>query len=278
MTDRGADGDRLRAQHLAHGDRCAAAAAAEQWWGTPLGCLLLRQEQALLDPVVQDVFGYHALQLGMPWADLLRESRIAKRAMVDRQRGDICAEPEQLPFPDRSIDLLVLPHVLEFSPHPHAVLREANRVLMPEGRLLILGFNPFSLWGLRRLGAQAYPWLGRYIGVSRLHDWLKLLDLEVEGGSFCAYTPPLRSEASLARWAFMEKAGDRWWPGAGGAYLLQAVKRVRGLRVLERHGVRAAVRKPVLVATGRTRQQPAESPPLRCRPALQLVTAERGRS
>ncbi len=231
-----------------------AAASARDWWQTPLGRHLLAQEQDLLDPVVQDVFGYHAVQLGMPDVDLLRESRIRTRGILAIDGGDVVARPDQLPLADRSIDLLLMPHVLEFAGNPHAVLREADRVLMPEGRLIILGFNPFSLWGMRHFAGGGYPWAGRFIPVPRLHDWLQLLDLDTRGGRYTAYAPPLRNPSSLARWGFMEKAGDRWWPMAGGVFMLQAVKRVRGVRVLHAQPARRAVAKPVLVATGRTQR------------------------
>jgi SAM-dependent methyltransferase len=234
-------------------------AAARDWWRTPLGMHLLAQEQDLLDPVVQDVFGYHAVQVGMPDVDLLRESRIQRRGIVATGTGamgavDVLARPDQLPFADRSVDLLLLPHILEFAGNPHAVLREANRLLMPEGRLIVLGFNPYSLWGARHFAGGGYPWAGRFIPVPRLHDWLQLLDLETRGGRYTAYVPPLRNPAARARWAFMEKAGDRWWPMAGGVYMLQAVKRVRGLRVLQPQATRRAVARPVLVATGRNQR------------------------
>lgn len=232
------------------------AFSAGGWWKSPLGRHLLAQEQALLDPLVQDIFGYHAVQVGMPGIDLLRESRIAKRVVLAPDAGDVLAVPEQLPLADRSVDLLLLPHVLEFSAQPHAVLREADRVLMPEGRLVILGFNPLSLWGLRRLRGRGYPWDGRYISVPRVHDWLQLLDLEASGGRYCAYVPPLQRQRAIDRWRFMEKAGDRWWPLAGGVYLLQAVKRVKGLRVIGPAIERRVRQRPVLVATGRTHRSP----------------------
>jgi len=228
--------------------------AARDWWRTSLGASLLAQEQDLLDPVVQDVFGYHAVQLGMPDTDLLRESRIQRRGVIAVDGGDVQARPDQLPLADRSVDLLLLPHVLEFAGNPHAVLREADRVLMPEGRLILLGFNPLSLWGVRHFAGGGYPWAGRFIPVPRLHDWLQLLDLETRGGRYTAYAPPLRNPAARARWAFMEKAGDRWWPMAGGVYMLQAVKRVRGLRVLQAQPTRRVLPRPVLVATGRNQR------------------------
>jgi len=237
------------------------SAQARAWWQTPLGAHLLAQEQDLLDPVVQDVFGYQAAQLGLPGIDLLRESRIRSRGIVAVEGGDVLARADQLPLADRSVDLLLLPHVLEFAGNPHAVLREAVRVLMPEGRLIILGFNPFSLWGLRHFAGGGYPWAGRFIPVPRLHDWLQLLDMDTRGGRYTAYAPPLRNPSALARWAFMEKAGDRWWPMAGGVYMLQAVKRVRGLRVLQAQPARRVAAKPVLVATGRNQRHLRRVPP-----------------
>jgi SAM-dependent methyltransferase len=229
-------------------------ASIRDWWQTPLGRHLLAQEQELLDPVIHDVFGYHAVQLGMADVDLLRESRIRSRGIVAVDGGHLLARPEQLPLADRSVDLLLMPHVLEFSGNPHAVLREADRVLMPEGRLIIVGFNPLSLWGLRHFAGGGYPWAGRFIPVPRLHDWLQLLDLDTRGGRYTAYAPPLGNPSTRARWAFMEKAGDRWWPMAGGVYMLQAVKRVRGLRVLQGQRTRRPAARPVLVATGRNQR------------------------
>jgi hypothetical protein len=105
---------------------------------------------------------------------------------------------------------------------------------MPEAQVLIACFNPWSLWGLRRAfgGRSGYPWNGRFINLPRLKDWLTLLELEIAGGQMCCYSPPCAAEKWLTRFAFMEAAGDRWWPIAGGVYFLLAVKRVRGMRLI----------------------------------------------
>ena len=127
------------------------------------------------------------------------------------------------------------PHVLEFSPHPHQVLREAERVLRPEGRLLIAGFNPLSLWGLRRVAGSKDalgPWDGRFIHLARLKDWLALLGFELAGGRMACYAPPVNRLRCLASFGFLEAAGDRWWALGGGIYLLHAVKRVHGMRLI----------------------------------------------
>jgi SAM-dependent methyltransferase len=136
---------------------------------------------------------------------------------------------QALPLASQSMDLVLLPHVLEFSTQPHAILREAERVLRPEGQIVITGFNPLSLWGVRRAlpSAQSQmPFQGQFIGLHRLKDWLTLLGLELNGGRFGCYAPPFSNATWLRRAAFMEKAGDRWWPIAGAVYAVRAIKRV----------------------------------------------------
>ena len=206
------------------------------WFETPLGQYSLQREQAYYDQVVANIFGFNALQLGLLDHDFLRASRIPTRLMAGMgAEVALRAEPEQLPLAGQSIDLLLLPHVLEFSAHPHQILREAERVLMPEGNLIISGFNPFSLWGLWRLlpyNRRAYPWRGRFISLPRLKDWLALLGFEVVGGRMCCYRPPFQQEQLLGKFQFMEDAGDRWWALAGGVYFIQAKKKVQGMRLI----------------------------------------------
>lgn len=214
---------------------CPAHEEIEAWFETPLGRHLLQLEGAYFDRIVADIFGYNALQLGMPHLDYLRGSRIPLRCHVAAQGCvDLFADPRDLPIASNSVDLVLLPHVLEFDDHPHQILREVHRVLMPEGNVVISSFNPWSLWGFRRLLRRrpGFPWDGRFINLPRMKDWLTLLGLEVVAGQMSCYTPPFRQEKWIERFHFMEAAGDRWWPIAGGVYFLQAVKRVRGLRLI----------------------------------------------
>jgi SAM-dependent methyltransferase len=206
------------------------------WFASPLGQYLLEKEQAYLDDVTPDIFGYHALQLGMPDVDLLRESRIAHRVRIAADNHpDVYAKSQELPLATHSIDLVLLPHVLEFAAEPHAILREVDRVMMPEGRLVIVGFNPWSLWGLRSalgFSRSEFPWNGRFVSLLRVKDWLALLGFDVNAGRLVGYAPPIDGAKLRRRFGFMEPAGDRWWAVGGAVYMLQAVKRVRGMRLL----------------------------------------------
>ena len=207
----------------------------KDWLETPQGRYLLAWEQAELDRVVADIFGYYAVQLGLPQVPLLGANRMPHRVVCAPEDADVRANAFELPFATASLDLVVLPHVLEFSPHPHRVLREVERVLVPEGSVVISGFNPFSLWGVRRLVARraaAVPWSGHFRSAMRIRDWLTLLGFEVQGNAFGAYAPPVGSPRWLERWRFMDRAGPRWWPVLGAGYLLHGVKRVHGMRLI----------------------------------------------
>lgn len=207
-----------------------------EWLATPLGNYLLQREQAYFDKDVADIFGFNALQLGMPEHDLLRNNRMPLRLRAGRDETlKLRADPGALPIASQSIDLVLLPHALEFSDQPHQILREVERVLMPEGQVIISGFNPFSLWGMaRKLPGlrSALPDQRKFISLPRIKDWLALLGFEVVAGRMCCYAPPIQREAWLQRFRFMEAAGDRWWALAGGVYFLRARKRVQGMRLI----------------------------------------------
>ncbi len=200
------------------------------WLRTPPGVALLAWEQAQLDAAVVDLFGYHALQLGLPELQGLRTNRMPHRWLAG---VDLHCDFEALPFDSASLDLVLLPHSLELAGDAHALLREVERVLRPEGRLIIVGLNPASAWGLRqKLGRSYLPRTGEFIGYWRLRDWLRLLSFEVEAARFGIYTPPVQGELWLQRWRWIEAVGTRWWPVLGAVYFVQAVKRVHGMRLV----------------------------------------------
>ncbi len=229
------------------------ASELAQWLATPQGRYVLDWEQTRLDSIVADIFGFNAVQLGLPGCDLLRANRIALRFSAGAEPGvALAADLAQLPLATSSIDLVLMPHVLEFARDPHQILREVERVLMPEGQVVICGFNPFSLWGLRRrFPASGIPWRGRYLSLPRIKDWLALLGFEANRGCFGCYAPPAAQRKWINRFAFMERAGDRWWPIAGGVYIIQAVKRVQGMRLVTPAWRTAAVKQKSLATVAR---------------------------
>ncbi|TSE27600.1 Methyltransferase domain protein [Tepidimonas aquatica] len=238
-----------------------AGQALAAWFCTPPGRYLLAWEARHFADAVADAFGYHALQLGMPQLDALAANRMPHRWLAAPEEAppdlvvvqppqrpiDLVAHAAALPFAADSLDLVVLPHTLELSADPHAVLREVERVLVPNGRVVISGLNPLSLWGLRQARAHlwaragwagsrwARPYLpeaGAFIGLGRLLDWLRLLSLEAERVERGCYRPAVRSEHWLRRWAWMDRCGALLWPPLGAVYFIVAVKRVRGMRLL----------------------------------------------
>ncbi len=211
---------------------------------------------------VNDVFGFHALQLGHPELNLLQANRMPHRWVLAGESTEeppqlgswsaphepivhVLSHTAQLPFEEGSLDLLVLPHTLDEAEDPHATLREVARVLRPEGRLVLLGYNPASSWGLQQRWIKWKHAMGvrpteaemnapelSPIGYWRVRDWLRLLSFDIEGGRFGCYRPELRSERWFQRLAWMEKAGDRWVPVFGAVYILVAVKRVHAMRLM----------------------------------------------
>jgi SAM-dependent methyltransferase len=237
----------------------SATFSATQWLASSAGQYVIAREQAYFDGAVADVFGYHALQLGLEQVDLLQASRIPLRVTVGMQGTvGLRADFRDLPIESNSVDLMVLPHTLEFSGHPHQVVREVARVLRPEGHVVIAGFNPLSMWGVRRgLGLRReFPWSGQFIHLPRVKDWFALVGLEIVAGAMKCYAPPCTEQKWLDRFRFMEDAGDRWWPIAGGIYFLQAIKRVRGIRlIMPKWSDRAAPKKNLAPVPERVRDE-----------------------
>ena len=228
--------------------REASIVELAQWLQTPPGRYLLDWERGQLDAAVADLFGFHALQLGLPELPALEANRMSHRWLALDSLGQpvegacvsVRCEFDELPFATASLDLIVLPHALELARDPHQTLREVERVLRPEGRLIVVGLNPASLWGARqnigrllsRKRKLFLPRAGDFIGYWRLRDWMRLLGLEVDAARFGCYAPPLSSEKWISRWRWIEAIGSRWWPVLGAVYFISASKRVQGMRLV----------------------------------------------
>jgi SAM-dependent methyltransferase len=224
--------------------------ALDSWLQTPPGAYVRAWEQQCLDALTADIFGFNALQIGMPHIDALAANRMPNKWLADTRlpasapivdgmarRATIVLEFEELPFASQSLDLVVLPHVLEFAAEPHQVLREVERVLIPEGQLIICGFNPASLWGARQglgrlTGSRYLPLAGEFISMPRMKDWLKLLNMGASQSHYGCYAPACRTDKWLGRYDFMDRAGSRWWPYLGAVYIVQAIKRIKGMRLI----------------------------------------------
>ncbi|MBP7647437.1 MAG: class I SAM-dependent methyltransferase [Comamonas sp.] len=220
------------------------------WMAKAFGRYLLDWEQQRCDEAVADIFGYHSLQVGLPMLQALRNNRMPHQWVsapecdlnLDRtacqapQGVQLCCAPEALPFSESSLDLLVMPHTLELCQNPHAALREAVRVLVPEGRLLLFGLNPYSLWGVQHgLERVQAPGLNAWRGLPywRVRDWMQVLAMDVVAADFGCHVPAVDEQVWLERWRWMDKLGNKAWPVLGGAYCVLAVKKVHGMRLME---------------------------------------------
>jgi SAM-dependent methyltransferase len=226
------------------------------WLETPLGRYVMAWEEARFDALVADIFGYNAVQLGIPEFDLLRANRMPFRFRAGAGQVLVETDYAALPFAPASVDLVVLPHVLEFAANPHQVLREVERVLVPEGSVIIAGFNPVSLFGLRRkLAGECgiYPWHGQYLSQRRLKDWLALLSFEAGSHTAGCFVPALDQQKWIDRLNLMDRAGERWWPIGGGVYIIHAIKKVQGMRLIMPkwdRKARARALAPIIQKTG----------------------------
>lgn len=210
------------------------------WYTRYVGKTLRKLERRALVPVLNTLFGYHAVQVGtLLGDDLLSSSRIPHRIVMDPDKtkdthSSVYAYPDALPISTDSVDLVVLPHTLEFERTPHEILREVDRILIPEGHVVIMGFNPWSLWGLtslirKRKNRKTPPWCGSFLTLTRIKDWLALLGFEVVEVKMMFYRPPIQQRGIMRRLHFIEKIGARFFPKLGGVYMLVAQKRVTTL-------------------------------------------------
>ncbi|MCI0401094.1 MAG: class I SAM-dependent methyltransferase [Gammaproteobacteria bacterium] len=223
-----------------HHPDSSVRARLNEWFANSPGLSLLEGECQQINQVLPDLFGYHIIQVGtLGSADLLVSSRISHRTVINLYPGDATLDASgpiclsgALPVASECVDVVVLPHLLEFESDPRQILRETERILIGEGHLVIIGFNPWSLWGLWR-AVLAWrtepPWCGQFFGIARIKGWLALLGFDIIKARRFYFQPPLPSEGVMSKFDFLESLGRTCWPFLGGAYIVVAKKRVATL-------------------------------------------------
>lgn len=210
------------------------ALSLRQWYRRPLGRLLAGVEFSALAEQLPNLFGYHLLMIDPPWDDCSLSSSRIPHHVVQRIQTDPVSEAGVVGYTDSwpvmtdTVDAIILPHTLEMTPDPHQVLREADRSLIPDGHLVILGFNPRSLWGVRRVltrRAREMPWAGHFQSMHRIQDWLSLLGFDILESRFLFHRPPVQNTRLLEKLRFLESATPRGRMLLAASYILVARKR-----------------------------------------------------
>jgi SAM-dependent methyltransferase len=209
------------------------ARALRSWYQRPLGRALAVAEQSALAGQLSNLFGYHLVVIDPPWDECrLGDSRIAhqvvqRSALADLSATGLVADPDHWPIQTDSVDAIILPHTLELTANPHQVLREADRSLVPDGHLVIIGFNPWSSWGVRQQlfrRSGRLPWSARFLSQYRIRDWLGLLGFDTLHSHYLFQRPPVQSERILRKLQFMEPASGEGLLVLSACYILVARK------------------------------------------------------
>jgi SAM-dependent methyltransferase len=213
-------------------------AKLESWYARENGQYLLEMTRVAVQDLLDTSFGYHILQLGVTGGrPLCQSSPINHRIYAAEHPGvgvGLLAHADELPLDSDSIDTVIAHHCMEFAPNPHQVLREIQRVLTPQGQLIVVGFNPYSLLGintyLRGLSRQSLWHRHQPVSEKRLTDWLHLLGCEVQD-IIRLYGVPPAGGGKLRQWLMR---GDAWCQRnnlpLGGLYILHATKQVSALQ------------------------------------------------
>ncbi len=223
-------------QLVAYRASVSARHALREWYKTPLGLAVHEQESRKFKTILPNLFGYHLVQFSQhAELDYLETSTIRHRIILDLDNYNLASDinlrcnPHQVAIACDSVDVVVLPHTLEVDMSPHQVLREVDRILVPEGKVVITGFNPWSHWGMRKLcnpWSKKSPWDLNFVSPFRLKDWLSLLGFEIETVETFFYRPPIGHPLAVNKLHIFDKIGAKLWPAFGGVYIMVANKKV----------------------------------------------------
>jgi SAM-dependent methyltransferase len=223
------------------------------WFSSPLGQRVLSEEQKIVDELLPEMFGYHLMQLGvLPNKPLFSSSATGHQFMIEplieqlpeplkdvtksvseNMGSSVNAHFEQLPIDADVIDVAIVHHALDFSTHPHQLLREVTRTLIPNGHIVLMGFNPFSLLGvghtIARLLSRSYIYRRQRLPVSRLKDWFEVLGLELVYSRQGYHGLPLNRHYSdrlnrIVKWVL---------PFWGGVYVLVLRKNITPMTMIQ---------------------------------------------
>lgn len=246
----------------------------EQWFSSAIGQRILAQEQACLDRLLPEMFGYHLMQLSvLRQKNLFLQSSTSHQFIVDAQSSDtlinaslgdqsanlaiahhskdavfdprfssrqatrttaLISEFENLPIASDSIDVALLHHALDYSANPHQLLREAARVVIPNGHIIVIGFNPFSLMGMAHpmacLLSASSAYRHHYLRIGRLQDWCKVLELD------CIYSERGYYGLPLSRYysSSIDRIGKKVLPLQGSFYMLVIRKNITPMNLMKK--------------------------------------------
>ncbi|MBL4940870.1 MAG: methyltransferase domain-containing protein [Colwellia sp.] len=232
------------------------------WQELPNGNVILSAIEETLQPWWQKFFGYHLLKIGALSHEISCQDSPIKhqvsccdtRSQTNGQIGsaDIIGDLDDLPLLEHSVDVCLLSHTLEFSLDPHHVIREANRVLIPNGYIIITGFNPLSLAGLNRAipyRRKQSPWNEHFFSPMRVKDWLHLMGFEIlsdERSLHSSLTGTINNHLFANYW---RKFAGNYLTSLGSVYVIIAKKRVLPLTPIKPKWQIRAKFNPVKVPT-----------------------------
>jgi SAM-dependent methyltransferase len=208
------------------------------WYRTDLGMELLRLESNALKQYLADYRVGCLLQIGGPSAITLYENasfvqhvRYSPEHTSTFHGPSICGALDELPFQPGSLEMVLLPHVLEFVSDPEQLLADIYQALAPEGRVIILAFNAWSLWGMTRWfkHRRTVPWRGRFYSELQLKKWLLRQKFTLEENCSVFFRPPMPTKFSLHRGIVLEAIGSVLWGNHGAVNLIVAKKPVVSL-------------------------------------------------
>lgn len=208
----------------------------EAWYTSETGQYLLGEIEAKLSPLLTTTFGYYSLQVGCAGlaGHLQQNCRVKHQFTLGEPdlAAQVRANPSMLPIASDSVDLVILMHHLSNSSEPHAILREAFRILIPEGKLIIIDFNPISLWGLRHFFTswlEHVPFKGHFFTAKRIDDWMRLLGFDQNRLYRAGYLPPLQKPSVTRHLGWLEKGMRNWFTRFGAINLMVYSKSVSPL-------------------------------------------------